>query len=213
MAQTAAHRTLRVPSSSFCCGARLRRPEAFQCRHIVQSSIHLRACVAQECTCGVSLNSSSPSLSQAGAQPCPAGRNWMSMLLTCSTRVGWSARRPPATGQPSRVPTTCSGPGELLGRPQRRVPPPAAAGEFGGASGSRGPEQPGSSSGSGGGSSGLPPAAARSPAVRGVAPEDPQAAEREVLKLVNLLPPSVKQRLEQHPELPMLLEVVMDLGR
>ena len=39
------------------------------------------------------------------------------------------------------------------------------------------------------------------------------AAEEEVLLLVNLLPPGVREQLQQHPELPQLLEVVMDLGR
>ncbi|KAL4421440.1 hypothetical protein ABPG75_010731 [Micractinium tetrahymenae] len=39
------------------------------------------------------------------------------------------------------------------------------------------------------------------------------ASEEEVLLLVNLLPPGVRERLQQHPELPQLLEVVMDLGR
>ncbi|PSC75743.1 nucleic acid-binding [Micractinium conductrix] len=69
--------------------------------------------------------------------------------------------------------------------------------------------------GSGGGSATggavcRPPAAfvADGPYVLG---EEAQAAE--VLKLVGLLPPSVRGKLEQHPELPLLLEVVMDLGR
>ena len=35
----------------------------------------------------------------------------------------------------------------------------------------------------------------------------------EVLKLVHLLPPGVRQRLEGHPQLASLLEVVLDLGR
>lgn len=39
------------------------------------------------------------------------------------------------------------------------------------------------------------------------------ATEEEVLLLVNLLPTGVRERLQQHPELPQLLEVVMDLGR
>jgi hypothetical protein len=50
-------------------------------------------------------------------------------------------------------------------------------------------------------------------AAAAAAPEDVHAAEIEVLKLVGLLPFSVRQRLEEHPELPLLLEVVMDLGR
>jgi hypothetical protein len=86
---------------------------------------------------------------------------------------------------------------------------------------SRGAQQPGSGSSSSGG--GFPQAAAArtaaaaskgaAAAAAAAAPEDAHAAEIEVLKLVGLLPPSVRQRLEQHSELPLLLEVVMDLGR
>ena len=176
--------------------------------------------MAEACSCGAENSSSAPSLAPASGQPCTAGGNRMPMLPAYGTRVGWSARRPPTTAQPSRVPTTCSGPGELLGRPQRRVPPPAAAGEFA-AGVSRGVQQPGSGSSSSGGS--FPQAAAAAltaaaaskgaAAAAAAAPEDAHAAEIEVLKLVGLLPPSVRQRLEQHPELPLLLEVVMDLGR
>ena len=178
--------------------------------------------MAEACSCGAETSSSAPSHAPASGQPCTAGGIRMSMLPAYGTRVGWSARRPPTTAQPSRVPTTCSGPGELLGRPQRRVPPPAAAGEFA-AGVSRGAQQPGSGSSSSGG--GFPQAAAAAArtaaaaskgaaaAAAAAAPEDAHAAEIEVLKLVGLLPPSVRQRLKQHSELPLLLEVVMDLGR
>lgn len=62
-----------------------------------------------------------------------------------------------------------------------------------------------------GGSGRLAAAAAVAAASGGAA--SGSAAAEEVLLLVNLLPPDVRERLQQHPELPQLLEVVMDLGR
>lgn len=93
---------------------------------------------------------------------------------------------------------------EPLRRPQR--PPAAVYGsEFAALAGSR-PLQ------AGGGSSRQ--AAAAAAAARGAASGAAAASEaEEVLKLVGLLPSSVRQRLEAHPDLPLLLEVVMDLGR
>lgn len=59
------------------------------------------------------------------------------------------------------------------------------------------------------------PAAQARAAAAGAASAAAAAAAQadEVLKLVHLLPPAVRQQLRQHPELPQLLEVVMDLGR
>lgn len=92
---------------------------------------------------------------------------------------------------------------EPLRRPQR-PPVAAASGEFAALPTSR-PLQ------AGGGSSRQAAAAA---SVRGAAGSAAAASEaEEVLKLVGLLPPAVRQRLEAHSELPLLLEVVMDLGR
>ena len=55
-------------------------------------------------------------------------------------------------------------------------------------------------------------AVAGEPAAAAAAAGSPPNAA-EVLQLVALLPPSVRQQLEQHPDLPLLLEVVLDLGR
>ena len=93
-----------------------------------------------------------------------------------------------------------SGAEPLLRRP---APRPMASGGFAARQ-----AQLGAGSGGGSATGGAvcrPPAAfvADGPYVLG---EEAQAAE--VLKLVGLLPPSVRGKLEQHPELPLLLEVV-----
>ena len=57
---------------------------------------------------------------------------------------------------------------------------------------------------------GLPPTV---PAAAAAHVEQLARETEEVLRLVALLPPGVRERLEAHPELPLLLEVVLDLGR
>lgn len=114
-------------------------------------------------------------------------------------RQCWAVRspgcaRPTAMSSPVAVPPQ----GELLRRPHRRVAQAAAA------AGGSGPEGRGNSSSSSSGAGG---------SRRAAAPAAGSVEQEEVLKLVALLPLSVRQSLEQHPQLPQLLEVVMDLGR
>lgn len=139
-------------------------------------------------SCGAASTAATQLLPVAHCQ----SRSAMAAVLQAmvSLRPGWPSRRAVSSGQPAcsvHLPLPAE---PLLRRPQRRVPATVAATDAASSPGARLPAAVSTAS--------APPAA---------------SSAEEVLRMVDLLPQGVRQQLLQHPELPLLLEVVMDLGR